>query len=177
MTIDYETVAREQRGMLVNIASEYYAPGLGREDLLQEASIGLWKACRDYRPEAGVPFKAFAVICVRRQIITAVKTATRAKHGPLNFAMDLDSPANAGRDSGDALLREVIAGPGSAADEVAERRQAVRDLQAAMARLSPLERDAVLHVANGGSYSAAGDKVKSLDNALQRARRKLAAAA
>lgn len=170
MTIDYEVAARENRGMLGALSREYFAPGLDRDDLLQEASIGLWKACRDYRAALGVPFKPFAVMCVRRQLITAIKAATRDKHRPLNHALNLDSPLPGSPDDS-TPLHELIADPSSDVAEVAERRQRIRDLQTTMGTLSPMEHEAVLHVANGGSY--AGDK--RTDRALQRARRKLAA--
>lgn len=166
---DFDVIERRHRGLVFGIADRYYAPGLGRDDLIQEATIGLWKACRDYDPRLGGAFAGFAALCIERQVITAVQTATRGKHSPLNTAMDLDGTA--AHDGDGAVLRDALPAPGAAAHDVAERRQDVRDLQAAMTRLTDTERDAVLFIANGGSYQGN----KSIDNALQRSRKKLAA--
>lgn len=169
----YEDVHERLAPMMLAIAGEYFAPGLTGDDLLQEARIGLWKACRDYDGRGA--FKAFAALCVRRQVITAVVTATRGKHSALNERMSLDAPAS--QDSSDtALLGDVLPAGGDLPEARVELAEELRELALKMARLTELERGAVLHVANGGAYEtcALGGSRKAVDNALQRARVKLA---
>lgn len=169
----YEREHARLARMLRAIVAHYYPPpGLTKDDLMQEARIGLWKACRDYKPGIGT-FDGFAGMCVQRQVITAIKAATRGKHGPLNRRMDLDGSAS--HDAGDELLlRDMLPDHrGSAADE-AERRGDVEALVAAVRdKLTEKERAAIVLVANGGGYMQGGVLDKSVDNALQRARVKI----
>lgn len=168
----------DRHGDLIEIYTRtYFAPGAERSDLHQEGLYGLHKAVRDYRPDGGSHFRGFASLCIKRQVITAVKAATRYKHGVLNSARSLEGPAHVGSDDG-LILAETL--PGTSGDpyqalaveeELAEVRDRLRDL-------SPLERQAVVGVAQGDPYelvaAAAGADSKAIDNALQRARRKLA---
>ena len=96
-----ELLARHQ-GLVMSVAARYYVPGGDGDDVRQQAMIGFWKAVRDYRPAAGTSFTTFAHTCMKRQVITAVKAANRYKHGVLNDADRLDTPAadaDAGRDT------------------------------------------------------------------------------
>jgi RNA polymerase sporulation-specific sigma factor len=156
----------------------YFLVGGDADDLEQEALIGLYKAARDFRPEHLASFRAFAELCITRQIITAIKTANRQKHLPLNQFLSI-SGARGADDPAERSVEELLAGH-HAADPaervVAGERMAV--LRTALAELlSSLEVD-VLHLyVEGKSYQEIGEQldrhVKSIDNALQRIKRKL----
>ena len=156
----------------------YFLVGADSDDIEQEGMIGLYKAARDFRPDRQSSFRAFAELCVTRQVITAIKTATRQKHRPLNQYVSLsgvrgsDDPGE--RSVEDLLDDHYIADP---ADEVvaAERMDSMRQAMADM--LSGLEVDVLKLYVSGKSYQEIGEQlgrhVKSIDNALQRIKRKL----
>ena len=158
-------------------ARGYFIAGGDLDDLEQEGMIGLFKAVRDYRPEREASFRAFAELCITRQLITAIKTAARQKHRPLNQSVSLwgvrivDDP---GCCLADELLHPQVPDP---ADELVSSED-LADMQASLARmLSGLEVD-VLHLyMEGRSYQEIGEElgrhVKSIDNALQRIKRKV----
>jgi RNA polymerase sporulation-specific sigma factor len=159
-------------------ARGYFLVGADFDDIEQEGMIGLYKAVRDFRPERQATFRAFAELCITRQIITAIKTATRQKHQPLNQYVSL-SGVRGGDDANEhhveALLDDHhVADP---AEEVVsgERMDAMRDSMARM--LSTLEVDVLKLYVEGRSYQEIGEQlgrhVKSIDNALQRIKRKL----
>jgi RNA polymerase sporulation-specific sigma factor len=166
------------RGMLEATVRDYFAPGHERADLRQEALYGLHKAVRDYRPGKGANFGTFAHLCVKRQVITAVKGATRGKHGPLNHAALLSQPVGDG-DRDTLTLAEVIADRAPGPDEqlfLREELHRVRNVIQGLG-LSEIEREAILGFAQGLPYEEIADRAgvneKSIDNALQRVRRKL----
>jgi len=156
----------------------YFLVGADSDDIEQEGMIGLYKAARDFRPDRQSSFRAFAELCITRQVITAIKTATRQKHRPLNQYVSLsgvrgsDDPGE--RSVEDLLDDHYIADP---ADEVvaAERMDSMRQAMADM--LSGLEVDVLKLYVSGKSYQEIGEQlgrhVKSIDNALQRIKRKL----
>lgn len=157
----------------------YYLMGGDAEDLEQEALIGLYKAVRDYRPDHEVAFRPFAELCITRQLLSAIKTANRHKHQPLNTSVSLHGSRDAGDEEGLAL-EDRLPGP-VATDDPAERLvgdEQVETLAVAMTtELSDLEVE-VLHLYVGGrSYVEIADQVgrraKSVDNAVQRIKRKL----
>ena len=159
-------------------ARSYFLVGADREDIVQEGMIGLYKAIRDFNPELQTSFRAFAELCITRQIITAIKTATRQKHGPLNNYVSFERPVGGDDDServlGDVLPTVAITDP---ADLVisAER---IRALQAHFDEvLSDLETEVLRLYVEGKSYQEIAERlerhVKSIDNALQRIKRKL----
>jgi len=165
------------RPVLRALAKRYFLPGGDVDDLLQEASLGLAKAVRDYRPELGIPFRPFAELCVTRQVITAVKTATRQKHIPLNTAISLQRPRFDEEDSpelGDALADKRVPSPEEQADSVERYREIIRWIKEV---LSPYERKVIRCYMEGMSYqeiaAACGTHVKSVDNALWRVKCKL----
>jgi RNA polymerase sporulation-specific sigma factor len=159
-------------------ARGYFLVGGDSDDIEQEGMIGLYKAVRDFRPERQATFRAFAELCITRQVITAIKTATRQKHQPLNQYVSIsgfrgsDDPGE--RSVEDLLDRHNLPDP---ADEVVsrERMNAMRKSMAEM--LSTLEVDVLRLYVEGKSYQEIGDQlgrhVKSIDNALQRIKRKL----
>jgi len=160
-------------------ARSYFLVGADSDDVEQEALIGLYKAARDFRPEHQSSFRAFAELCITRQIITAIKTATRQKHQALNQYVSI-SGSRSGDDSGERTVEELIhvhCHGSDPADRIVadERFDAMRDRLAEV--LSPLEVDVLTLYVEGKSYQDIGDQldrhVKSIDNALQRIKRKL----
>lgn len=156
----------------------YFLVGGDSDDIEQEALIGLYKAARDFRPEHQASFRAFAELCITRQIITAIKTATRQKHQPLNQYVSIsgtrggDEPGE--RSVEDLLLVQHGSDPADriVSDErVGSLRDAMREL------LSTLEVEVLRLYVEGKSYQEIGEQlgrhVKSIDNALQRIKRKL----
>lgn len=158
----------------------YFLVGGDRDDLEQEALIGFYKSVRDFKPELQASFRAFAELCINRQLITAIKTATRKKHQPLNHSVSFSAP-RAGDDRDDRGDDEIPAAADAMADPaeqlVALERLAVTH-EALAASLSPLEVEVLTRYVEGRSYEViaeeVGRHVKAVDNALQRVKRKLA---
>jgi RNA polymerase sporulation-specific sigma factor len=160
-------------------ARTYFLAGADREDIVQEGMIGLFKAVRDYRGDRNSAFRAFAELCITRQIITAIKTATRQKHIPLNSYVSLNRQANSdddddGRSLGDVLVSADILDPADlliSAEEIATIKESMGRV------LSELETEVLQLYMDGKSYQdiaqMLGRHVKSIDNALQRIKRKL----
>jgi RNA polymerase sporulation-specific sigma factor len=156
----------------------YFLVGGDGQDIEQEALIGLYKAIRDYQVDRLASFRAFAELCITRQIITAIKTATRQKHQPLNQYVSI-SGVRGGDDAGERSVEELlddhkVADP---ADQVVsgERMDAMRSAMNRM--LSGLEVDVLRLYVSGKTYQEIGEElgrhVKSIDNALQRIKRKI----
>lgn len=173
-----ETVLHRYRRFARAKARGYFLIGGDSDDVEQEALIGLYKAIRDFRPEHQASFRAFAELCIKRQIITAIKTATRQKHQPLNSYLSISGNRN-DDDAGDAPVDEILAGhsdddPCDAV--VADER--MRGMERSMqALLSTLEVEVLRLYVAGRSYQEIGEQLgrhtKSIDNALQRIKRKL----
>ncbi|KUO95114.1 RNA polymerase sporulation sigma factor SigH [Ferroacidibacillus organovorans] len=158
-------------------ARSYFLIGADREDIVQEGMIGLYKAIRDFRDDKLSSFKAFAELCVTRQIITAIKTATRQKHVPLNSYISLDKPIY--EEDSDRTLMDVIGGARvTDPEELFIHQEEFSAIEGKMAELlSGLERDVLMLYLDGRSYQEIAEDlqrhVKSIDNALQRVKRKL----
>jgi RNA polymerase sporulation-specific sigma factor len=158
-------------------ARSYFLVGADREDIIQEGMIGLYKAIRDFKEDKLTSFKAFAELCITRQMITAIKTATRQKHIPLNSYVSLDKPIY--DDESDRTLMDVISGAKAMdPEELIINREEVDDIEVKMAELlSDLERKVLILYLDGRSYQEISEElnrhVKSIDNALQRVKRKL----
>lgn len=158
-------------------ARTYFLIGADREDIIQEGMIGLYKAIRDYRGDRQASFKAFAELCVTRQMITAIKTATRQKHMPLNSYVSLNKPVY--DEESDRTLADVVTlGKASDPEEMIIDQEGLVDIEKTMREiLSSLEQKVVALYLEGRSYTeiaALLDRhVKSVDNALQRVKRKL----
>ena len=159
-------------------ARSYFLIGADREDIVQEGMIGLFKAIRDYREDRHASFRAFAEICVTRQIITAVKTATRQKHVPLNSYVSLSNQMGDAEEP-DRLVMHFFAGREALdpADLVISIEEALSIRNSFAKMLSRLEAEVLKLYIEGRSYQEiAGDldrHVKSIDNALQRIKRKV----
>src|SRR5580765_8392719 len=160
-------------------ASSYFIAGGEGEDLIQEGLIGLCKAVRDFRADKETSFRSFAELCVTRQIITAIKTATRFKHVPLNSYVSF-SHTPAGQDSdSECTLGDAL--PGPKVNDPSVRVISTEELQSLVgclgSTLSPLESDALRLYLEGSSYeemaAELGCDTKTIDNALQRVKRKI----
>ena len=159
-------------------ARSYFLIGAEREDIIQEGMIGLYKAIRDFRSDLQSSFRAFAELCVTRQIITAIKTATRQKHIPLNSYISLNKPIY--EDDSDRTLLDVFANTNKQTnpEEMIIRQEELADIQNKMYKiLSDLEWEVFMSYLDGKSYQEIAEElhrhVKSIDNALQRVKRKL----
>ncbi|HSH24479.1 MAG TPA: RNA polymerase sporulation sigma factor SigH [Massilibacterium sp.] len=155
----------------------YFLIGADREDIFQEGMIGLYKAIRDYKEDKPASFKAFAELCVTRQIITAIKTATRQKHIPLNSYVSLDKPIY--DDESDRTLLDVITGSKTMDPaQLIVNQEELSAIEEKMSEvLSDLEKRVLMLYLDGRSYQEISQNlnrhVKSIDNALQRVKRKL----
>ena len=159
-------------------ARSYFLVGADRDDILQESMIGLYKAIRDFQPDRQTSFRAFADVCITRQLITAIRNSRCQKHTPLNSYVSLSKPI-APNDDPDRQLMDVLSGPGHLDPlEVVIATEELGDIKAAFDELlSSFETD-VLHLyADGKSYQEIAllleREVKSIDNALQRIKRKI----
>ncbi|WP_169710419.1 RNA polymerase sporulation sigma factor SigH [Natranaerobius trueperi] len=158
-------------------ARSYFLIGADREDIIQEGMIGLYKAIRDFRGDKLSSFKAFAELCITRQIITAIKTATRQKHIPLNSYVSLDKPIY--DEDSDRTLLDVISGVRITDPEyLMVNREEYNNIELKMTEiLSSLEWKVLMLYLEGKSYQEIAIElnrhVKSIDNALQRVKRKL----
>lgn len=165
------------RSIVQGKAQAYFLIGADREDIVQEGMIGLYKAIRDFDKNKLSSFKAFAELCITRQIITAIKTATRQKHSPLNSYVSLDKPIF--DKESDSTLIDVIAGTKSVnPEELLMNQEKLGDMERKLSELlSGFEKE-VLHLyLDGCSYHEISLKInrheKSIDNALQRVKKKL----
>jgi len=174
-----DEMIRRYTGFVRMKASSYFLAGGDSEDLLQEGLIGLCKAIRDFRHDKETSFRSFAELCVTRQIITAIKTATRFKHQALNnYVSFSNTPAGQDSDS-DCTLGDAL--PGSHVDEPSVQVISTEELQSLVfclgSGLSKLEADALRMYLEGSSYEDMADELgcdtKTIDNALQRVKRKI----
>jgi len=172
-----EFLIQKYRNFVRVKAKAYFLIGADREDIIQEGMIGLYKAIRDFRRDKLSSFRAFAELCITRQIITAIKTATRQKHLPLNSYVSLNKPIY--DEDSDRTLLDVIGGLKVADPEelVINREASARMRQRIRQNLSELEHRVLNLYLDGKSYQEMANElqrhVKSIDNALQRVKRKL----
>jgi RNA polymerase sporulation-specific sigma factor len=176
-----DELMRRYQGFVRLKASSYFLAGGDSEDLIQEGLVGLYKAVRDFRADKETSFRSFAELCVTRQIITAIKTATRFKHTPLNTYVSF-SHTPAGQDGeGECTLGDAL--PGPAVHEPPLVVISTEELQSLVfslgTGLSPLESDALRLYLEGSSYEDMAEELgcdtKTIDNALQRVKRKILA--
>jgi RNA polymerase sporulation-specific sigma factor len=174
-----DALIRRYTGFVRLKASSYFLAGGDSEDLIQEGLIGLYKAVRDFRSDKETSFRSFAELCITRQIITAIKTATRFKHAPLNTYVSF-SQTPAGQESeGDCTLGDAL--PGPSVDEPSICVISTEELQSLVfclgTGLSKLEADALRLYLEGSSYEEMAEflevDTKTIDNALQRVKRKI----
>ena len=174
-----DALIRRYTGFVRLKASSYFLAGGDADDLIQEGLIGLYKAVRDFRTDKETSFRSFAELCVTRQIITAIKTATRFKHAPLNTYVSF-SHTPAGQDGdGECTLGDALPGPGVHEPSIVVISS--EELQSLVfclgTGLSRLEADALKLYLEGSSYEEMAERLgcdtKTIDNALQRVKRKV----
>ena len=179
-SVAMDALLRRYTGFVRLKASSYFIAGGESDDLIHEGLVGLYKAVRDFRTDKETSFRSFAELCITRQIITAIKTATRYKHAPLNTYVSF-SQTPAGQEDSDVTLGDAIAGPN--VDDPALCVISTEELQSLVfclgTGLSPLESDALRLYLEGNSYEemaeGLGCDTKTIDNALQRVKRKVLA--
>jgi len=173
-----DELIRRYQGFVRLKASSYFLAGGDSEDLIQEGLIGLYKAVRDFSPELS-SFRSFAELCVTRQIITAIKTATRFKHSPLNTYVSFSHTPAGQEADGDCTLGDAL--PGPSVDDPSVCVISTEELQSLVftlgSGLSKLEADALKLYLEGESYEDMAERLgcdtKTIDNALQRVKRKV----
>jgi RNA polymerase sporulation-specific sigma factor len=178
-SVALDHLIRRYTGFVRLKASSYFLAGGDSEDLIQEGLIGLYKAVRDFRTDRETSFRSFAELCVTRQIITAIKTATRFKHQPLNGYVSFSHTPAGQEAEGDCTLGDAL--PGSAVQEpsvVVISSEELKSLVFTLGTgLSRLEADALRLYLEGSSYEEMGAELgcdtKTIDNALQRVKRKI----
>ncbi|HZJ58451.1 MAG TPA: RNA polymerase sporulation sigma factor SigH [Clostridia bacterium] len=176
-TYAYDYLLEKYKNFVRAKARSYFLIGADREDIVQEGMIGLYKAIRDFQPEKLTSFRAFAELCITRQIITAIKTATRQKHIPLNSYISLNKPIY--EEESDRTLLDVITGARATdPEELIIRKEEFTNIETVIEKLlSDLEWEVLTSYLQGKSYQEIAlelDRhVKSIDNALQRVKRKV----
>ena len=173
-----DELMRRYQGFVRLKASSYFLAGGDSEDLIQEGLVGLYKAVRDFSPELS-SFRSFAELCVTRQIITAIKTATRFKHAPLNTYVSFSHTPAGQEPDGDCTLGDAL--PGPSVDDPSVCVISTEELQSLVfalgSGLSKLEADALKLYLEGESYEEMAERLgcdtKTIDNALQRVKRKV----
>lgn len=172
-----EKIINKYEQFVKNKAKSYFLIGADKEDIYQEGMIGLYKAIRDFNPDKLTSFKGFAELCITRQIITAIKTATRQKHIPLNTYISLNKPMY--EEESDRTLLDVIEGlTVSDPEELIIGREEVQHIEKEISKvLSELELEVLMSYLDGKSYQEIAcdldRQAKSIDNALQRVKKKL----
>ena len=172
-----EKIINKYEQFVRNKAKSYFLIGADKEDIYQEGMIGLYKAIRDFNPEKLTSFKGFAELCITRQIITAIKTATRQKHIPLNTYVSLNKPMY--EEESDRTLLDVIEGlTVSDPEELIIGREEVNHIEKEISKvLSELELEVLMSYLDGKTYQEIAcdldRQAKSIDNALQRVKKKL----
>ena len=173
-----EAIIERYRGLAKLRTRSYFLAGAESDDLVQEAMIGLFKAARDYDPKYGASFKTFANICITRQMLTAITGATRYKHQPLNSYISLTRSVFEEDDGGRPLLEMLATDNDSDPESIYLRNEWMVSLSQAVPRvLSKLELRVLLYYLRGLSYETIaqriGRPVKTVDNAIQRMKRKM----
>ena len=172
-----EYLLNKYKNFVRSRARSYFLIGADHEDIVQEGMIGLFKAVRDYKPGKVSSFRAFAELCITRQIISAIKTATRQKHIPLNSYVSLNRPVYAD-DSERTLLDVISESVTTNPEELLISQESLSDIEACIGEvLSPFEKEVLALYLDGHSYQEISQKLdrhtKSVDNALQRVKRKI----
>jgi RNA polymerase sporulation-specific sigma factor len=172
-----EYLIEKYKGLVRMKTRSYFMLGADREDIIQEGMIGLYKAIRDFKVEKQANFYSFAELCIVRQIITAIKTASRQKHIPLNSYMSLNRSVYDENDECtyiELLSYDLSSNPEAMVIDSEEKSNIEKRIAVA---LSPLERSVLSFYLRGKSYTEIAEKInkdeKSIDNALQRVKKKV----
>ncbi len=172
-----ETIFNRYKNYVKSKARTYYLIGADNDDIVQEGMIGLYKAVRDFNPQKNITFKTFADVCITRQILTAIRTANRNKHTPLNASISMNAPVF-DDDSSTTIMNLIQNVAVSNPEEIFIVDESLKEIKNAISKkLSAFENDVLEYYLEGMSYteiSAAMSKsIKSVDNALQRIKKKL----
>ena len=174
-----EVLINRYKELVKSRARMYFIAGADAEDVIQEGMIGLFKAVRDYCSDRDTLFRTFAAVCINRQIITAIKTAKRMKHGPLNNSISLNRPLEESGGEKD-VIENILAAPVSNPEEMILIQDTIDEITSAMSQiLSKFELQVWQLYISGQNYTDIAEKTgkspKSINNALQRIKRKIAA--
>ena len=172
-----ETILQRYKNFVKSKARAYYLIGAENDDVVQEGMIGLYKAVRDFNPDKNITFKTFADVCITRQILTAIRTANRNKHNPLNASISMNAPVF-NEDSGTTVMNLIQHGPVSNPEEIYIFDETLKEIKFEISKkLSGFENRVLEFYLDGLSYVEISEtmnkSIKSIDNALQRIKRKL----
>lgn len=175
MALDY-LINNKCKSLIKKKTRGYFILGADKEDVIQEGMVGLYKAIRDYRPDKEASFISFAELCINRQIISAIKAAGRQKHIPLNTSISMDKPVT-GDDEDYTYLDFLSKTGGNPEDEVIGRENLKILEREILSNLSKMEQQVLGYYLRGRSYTQIaklmGKEEKSIDNALQRIKKKV----
>lgn len=175
MALDY-LINNKCKSLIKKKTRGYFILGADKEDVIQEGMVGLYKAIRDYRPDKEASFISFAELCINRQIISAIKAAGRQKHIPLNTSISMDKPVT-GEDEDYTYLDFLSKTGGNPEDEVIGRENLKILEREILSNLSKMEQQVLGYYLRGRSYTQIaklmGKEEKSIDNALQRIKKKV----
>ena len=172
-----ETIFHRYKNYVKSKARTYYLIGADNDDIVQEGMIGLYKAVRDFNPDKNITFKTFADVCITRQILTAIRTANRNKHNPLNGSISMNAPVF-NEDSGTTFINLIQHGSVSNPEEIYIIDESLKEIKNEISKiLSGFENQVLELYLDGLSYVEISEKMdkslKSIDNALQRIKKKL----
>lgn len=172
-----ETILHRYKNYVKSKARTYYLIGADNDDIVQEGMIGLYKAVRDFKPDKNITFKTFADVCITRQILTAIRTANRNKHNPLNGSLSMNAPLF-NDDSGTSFINLIQYGSVSNPEEIFIVDESLKEIKNEISKkLSGFENNVLKLYMDGLSYveisETIGKSIKSVDNALQRIKKKL----
>ena len=172
-----ETILHRYKNYVKSKARTYYLIGADNDDIVQEGMIGLYKAVRDFKPDKNISFKTFADVCITRQILTAIRTANRNKHTPLNASVSINAPLF-DDDSGATFLNIIQSSSMSNPEELYIFDESLKEIKNEISKkLSDFENTVLELYLDGLSYVEISEKIdksiKSIDNALQRIKKKL----
>ena len=174
----FRKITKLMEGAINVITSRYYVPGGDRTDLKQEALVGLWKGCRDYRRTKSDNPYGFLTLCIERNVITCIKSGTRQKLIPLNTGVSLSTPFVHDKADIDRTLGDVIPDDNPGPDAILAQQQRLTVLREQMqSSLSDFECKVLEQFLEGKHYEeiaeSLGRRTKSVDNAMQRLKRKI----
>ncbi len=172
-----EAILQRYKNYVKSKARTYYLIGADNDDIVQEGMIGLYKAVRDFDSCKNITFKTFADVCITRQILTAIRTANRNKHNPLNGSISMNAPV-LDEDSGITVMNLIQQGSASNPEEIFIIDESLKEIKKEISKkLSNFENSVLGYYLDGMSYieisEATGKSIKSIDNALQRIKKKL----
>lgn len=171
-----EYLLEKYKPLVLKKTNKLFLIGAETEDLIQEGMVGLFKAIRDYRDDHDASFYTFADLCINRQMITALEASNRKKHMPLNSYVSI----SVGQEEGGIAVEELLKGESLNPEELVIEKEIWKELQRKLEKeLSTLERQVLQYYLEGINYTGIAERMgkepKSIDNAIQRIRKKVRA--